>query len=242
MVSCSPSTGALLFCPPLRLGQQKQSQLSLPRFQSGPETVKHAEFLGETVVMFEVRPTHDDFRGKTGNDHAIAKHQSVKVIELSIGNAKSGLAHIAIVLVMVATLSQSFSCRASWAQTQTPAESSSSQSTETAEVIHNKPLRYGNYCGPGPGELNPEQGCRMLPHLPAADKIDRECFLHDQAYCKCRQSLESKGKPFFPALFPLMVIRGELPAQLGDALLRVDRDFSLCVHDADRSLAHNFQV
>eukprot|EP00961_Rhodomonas_salina_P182554 2464563-Rhodomonas_salina.1 len=88
------------------------------------------------------------------------------------------------------------------------------QPREVPVIINNKPLRYGNYCGPGtlcrlsprcpvptqrvavpgPAEVNPTQGCRMLPSLPAADFVDEGCLLHDQAYCNCRKTLESKGK------------------------------------------------
>lgn len=116
------------------------------------------------------------------------------------------------------------------------------QPREVPVIINNKPLRYGNYCGPGPAEVNPTQGCRMLPSLPAADFVDEGCLLHDQAYCNCRKTLESKGKPFPPALFVIMAIRGELPDQLGSALLGLDREFAICVHEADRKLIADFQA
>ena len=117
---------------------------------------------------------------------------------------------------------------------------------ETVELnapagIKNRLNRYGNYCGPGPDEVNPAQGCRApLPGAPAVDKIDSACLLHDQAYCGCRATLESKGKPFPPFFFVMMALRGELPHSMGEGLVSMDEDFAGCIHQADAALTASF--
>jgi hypothetical protein len=41
-------------------------------------------------------------------------------------------------------------------------------------VIKNSILRYGNYCGPGPAEVSPENDCKAVQGLPTVDAVDRQ--------------------------------------------------------------------
>ena len=54
-----------------------------------------------------------------------------------------------------------------------PSQTQLAEQKSGIQVINNNLLRYGNYCGPGPDELCPGNGCRTLPTLPPVDAVDR---------------------------------------------------------------------
>jgi hypothetical protein len=89
-------------------------------------------------------------------------------------------------------------------------------------------LRYGNYCGPGPDLL--------LPNNPdPIDPIDELCKLHDEAYQICGDNLSlDSGRNISPVLNQLMPIRFLFPSIFLSILHGNSKKYLKCMYDADK--------
>mmetsp|Transcript_710 Transcript_710/g.1470 ORF Transcript_710/g.1470 Transcript_710/m.1470 type:complete len:295 (+) Transcript_710:46-930(+) len=121
------------------------------------------------------------------------------------------------------------------------AYAASGAATPPPQMIQNRALHYGNYCGPGPKEVCSEKGCTQPQNLQPVDEVDASCLIHDMSYCKCQQGLFERGGPKIPMIHQLMAVRGLLPQPASDRLLSIDNEYSACIHRADERLFHEFR-
>ena len=59
---------------------------------------------------------------------------------------------------------------------------------------------------------------------------------------ECKQDAEKRGHKPFPGMHLVMAVRGALPPPLADALVKMDPEYSTCMHEADTKLVKDFKT
>ncbi|KAM3570554.1 hypothetical protein VYU27_007389 [Nannochloropsis oceanica] len=101
------------------------------------------------------------------------------------------------------------------------------------------PIHYGDYCGPTP-EITPSTGCQHPLNLAALDDTDEVCRLHDHFYCKCDSIYARQGKTAPSSA--LIATRSVQSGFRKTYLANLDRDYYLCVHEADQEMLGHFDT